>query len=566
MATVIRPVTYTGTMQRLVVTDLTAGSITVKLWGGGGGGGGNDVELGGSGSGSGYVEKTFSVVPGDIIDVAVGGAGTAGASLAGSAPGGVGGASYLLSGFVFNSRSPPLGPPAVYTQFNPAYVPWLNNYGVWEADTYAGIFDRTYTFTAPTTTTYTLISSCDNYGYVYIDGSQVLAVDGFRAIYQTTVSLSAGTHTIRTLGINTGGPGSMGTTLVIDNANDILDTRITTGTWGGVAPTITYSGWLPWFNEHAVSIPVTPWTYTINFPVSSSYVWQMGADYAMTVKIDGSTVASITDYTGSYELPSPFKVTQSVTAGNHTVEILPSDDGGTVGYALVIEEYNSNILGGAQGGNAGPSYPSGGGGGSGGATVVLLNGSVIAVAGGGGGGGGGGRDSAGQDAPGTAGRAGVGINSGQNGQNHPDDGGGAGAGGGGWGGGQGGVIVGEGVGGPAGSAGGSLGDIVNEPVGRFSTLGQYGIPGYGGLPTQSGQNGLAVFEFNISGLYVKDSGSWQAVQDTYVKANGSWSLVQETFVKQNGQWELVKGVDDAAPVFVSTGSNNFGIDSRSSDA
>lgn len=565
MPNVVRPVTYTGTIQRLVVNELLAGEVTVELWGGGGGGGGNNEATGGSGGGSGYSQKTFSVVPGDVIDVAVGGGGSGGLTQAfGGTGGGAAGPSYIATGLIFNSRNPPAGPAPVYPQYNGAYVPWLNTYGVWEANSYEGVFDRTYTFTAPVSTNYVITSSCDNYGYVYIDGSLVLNVNGFRAIFQATVSLSAGTHTIRTQGINTDGPGSMGTTVVIDTSVDIINTRTTTGDWGSVATPVSYPNlWYSWMNDYAVLIPADPWTYTVNFPESSNYIWQIGADYGMTVQLDGTTIATIDGYIGSYYPPSPYEFSQYVTAGTHTVKIIPNNDGGTAGFALLVQGFNPNVFSGGAGGNAGPAGASGGGGGGGGATVVFLNNTVIAVAAGGGGGGGAGRSN-GESATGGGSREAVGINNGQNGQAKDSDGGGGGGGGGGWGGGNGGAVnVAYDLGAYAGSAAGNLGDVTAEPVGRNpGVVGSFGAVGRGGVVSTRGTNGMASFNFNVNGLFVKSAGSWSPVQGTYVKQNGQWQLVKDVYVRQNGQWQLVEGAEDSAPNFVSIGDTLFGIDSR----
>lgn len=441
MGIVVRPVTYTGTQQKLVVTSwLAQHPITVQLWGGGGGGGGTNAGRGGYGSGGGYAAKTFSVSTGDIIEVAVGQGGGGGLTQAfGGIGGGHGGASFIFPATVF-------------------------------------------------------------------------------------------------------------------------DMRTAVGTWGGIASPTSYSSWLPWFNEHAVNIPTLPWTYTVNFPVSGTYAWQVGADYAMDTYLDGVLINSISGYTGSYISPSPVEFAQYVAAGNHTVQFVPNNDGGTVGFACVIQNFNQ-VWSGAPGGNAGPTGASGGGGGGGGATVVFLNGVPIAVAGGGGGGGGAGV-SDGNDAPGAEGRATAGINNGQNGRSNISDGGGGGGGGGGYGGGNGGLPVYYDQGATAGSTGGNLGDAVAEPSGRLPGVASaYGSVGQGGLVSTAGTNGLAAFSFDISGLSVKDAGVWKDVQDVYAKLNGSWSLVQEIYIKQNGQWVAVDGTENTAPVF-EPAAGSFGVSSR----
>lgn len=79
--------------------------------------------------------------------------------------------------------------------------------GVWESNIAARTFDRTYNFSIPFTGYYRVSAAVDDFGYVYIDGSEVLYVPN-RNTYRQTVYLTAGTHTIRTLGTNVNTEGS----------------------------------------------------------------------------------------------------------------------------------------------------------------------------------------------------------------------------------------------------------------------------------------------------------------------------------------------------------------------
>lgn len=77
-------------------------SITVKMWGGGGGGGaGGSAAAGGNGAGGGYVNATYSVTPGEVLTVYVGGAGSGG--LRNTAGGGGGGGGFSS---IYRSSSP----------------------------------------------------------------------------------------------------------------------------------------------------------------------------------------------------------------------------------------------------------------------------------------------------------------------------------------------------------------------------------------------------------------------------------------------------------------------------
>jgi hypothetical protein len=437
MRTTVRTLGFTNSLQRLIWTSGDNTSVTAYLWGAGGGGGGNDSGIGGTGGGGGFTEVTFSVNNGDVIDVAVGGGGGGGASGRGSAPGGAGGASYTLD-TVFNSRTAPASPPVVPST-NSAYVSFLNTYGVWVNPISATFFDRTYTVNFPVTGNYTFVSSCDNYGTIFLDGAAILDVPGFGSTYSTVRTVSSGIHQIRMYGVNTGGPGSMA---------------------------LTVNG---------------------------------GSSYS-----------------------------------------------------------------GGRGGTAGPAGSSGGGGGGGGATVIFKNGVPLAVAAGGGGGGGGGNVGTrnGDNAPGSAGQAAVGVTAGQNGQDKSGDGGGGGAGGGGLGGGNGGAVRSGDQAGFAGSFGLSSSPFQNPngaiPGGR-NNINYVGSAGTGGPRTGSGSAGLAVLSFDTPGIHVNDGTAFQPINKVWVKVNNIWQEVKSTYIKDGGIWKPVLG--STVPEFVQI-SGNFGTAPR----
>jgi len=209
--TVVRSVGYTGSVQQLEWNNGNGATVTAYLWGGGGGGGGNDSARGGFGGGSGYSSVSFTVNNGDVIKIAVGGGGGTGVSGRGGAAGGAAGASWVPDE-VFNTRTA-TGSSPVISSTNSAYCSFLNAYGVWFNPVSTGIFDNTYTVNFPTTGYYTITGSCDNYGYVYIDGTSVLSVPDFHYTVSASVYVTAGNHTIRLQGINTGGPGSFGVSI-----------------------------------------------------------------------------------------------------------------------------------------------------------------------------------------------------------------------------------------------------------------------------------------------------------------------------------------------------------------
>lgn len=208
---IVRPAGYTGSLQRMVWTQGNNVPVTAYLWGGGGGGGGNDSNRGGNGGGGGFTEVQFVINAGDVLEVAVGGGGGPGQSGAANAAGGNAGASLVVQND-FNTADNAASPP-VFRQFNSAYCGFLNTYGVWVNPTSAAVFDRTYTVNFPVTGNYQFTASVDNYATFYIDGIEAFFANSYTNEYTVSIPVSAGNHSIRILGINTGGPGAVALTI-----------------------------------------------------------------------------------------------------------------------------------------------------------------------------------------------------------------------------------------------------------------------------------------------------------------------------------------------------------------
>lgn len=314
-----------------------------------------------------------------------------------------------------------------------------------------------------------------------------------------------------------------------------------------------------WVNPTSAAVFDRSWT--VNFPTTGNYQFTMAADNFARCFVDDVEVF----YADNFQ--TPWTVGYPVTAGTRVIRILGDNTGGPGAVALTIaNSINGESFSGGRGGNSGPSGSSGAGGGGGGATVIILNGVAIAAAAGGGGGGGAGNSGAatGGSAPGPNGQAAPGDNAGQNGTNKPGDGGGGGGGGGGWGGGQGGTTPGGDQGGYAGSYGLTSGTVVADPSGRTpgGTSNQYWRnAGQGGnLNGGDGTTGYAVFEFEVSGLFVHVNGQFNPVNETYVKANGVWNQVRSAYIKQGGAWLPVNG--SITPQFENV-ANRFGVNPRS---
>ena len=235
MAEIIRATGFTNNLQRLVMPVGFSANVVAYLWGGGGGGGGNDSHPGGNGCGAMCTVQSFTVSPGDVIDIAVGGGGQHGGSGAGQGSGpGIPGAGYTVDNTLFTTLD--LLGPGISRSTNNVYPTFLNTYGVWGG---SSVFDQTVNVEFPSTAVYTFTGTCDNYFTVYVDGIQVLTGNNWQSIYNSKVPIPAGTHTVRILGNNISGPASIAVTIV---DNTIIDTGSYCGGFGGTAGPRPFSG------------------------------------------------------------------------------------------------------------------------------------------------------------------------------------------------------------------------------------------------------------------------------------------------------------------------------------
>jgi hypothetical protein len=211
MSIITKSIGYSNQIQLIDWNNSPTAIVTAYLWGAGGGGGGNDAgSPGGSGAGGGYSKVTFQVSGSDQIYLAVGGGGVAGSSngIVGGNPGG----SYS-GAIVFNTLNLVAG--NIQRSSNAAYCSWLNANGVWY-NYAASELDITTTVNFPLTGLYTFTVSADNSGTVYLDGNPVVSADTFTNVFRQQITVTAGLHSLRIRGVNTGGPASIGVMVVGD--------------------------------------------------------------------------------------------------------------------------------------------------------------------------------------------------------------------------------------------------------------------------------------------------------------------------------------------------------------
>lgn len=209
---VIRSIGYSGSYQTLTVSSSFVGPVTAYLWGGGGGGGALDGAYGrgGNGGGGGFCQVSFNVSPGDVIGIAVGGAGGRGYTSSG---GGGGSAGASFTGELWNSLAL-LSTAGTTRQANGAWCGFLNTYGVWGPSPYDSRYQKTVTIYFPNSGNYTFTGSCDNYAYFYVDGVNILTSPDYHYSTTATTYISAGFHDVTLDGYNSGGPGGIGLTIV----------------------------------------------------------------------------------------------------------------------------------------------------------------------------------------------------------------------------------------------------------------------------------------------------------------------------------------------------------------
>ncbi len=576
-------------------------TVQAYLWGAGGGAGGSDgTRQGGAGTGGGYVSAEFTVNPGDVVEIAVGAAGSSGVN------------SSIVNVReipVFDTRTAvPIGQTAALPRASATNVvrwsKFLNDTGVWNTGTALDgsttslantlNFDQSYTVFFEYSITYVFNLAAYYEATVYLDG-EVLFQSGLNSwTPQETggsrfvTTITPGNHTIRIqANANPGASyGVFGVGLTIFTATNaglggyglvrnIFDTRNTVASpplfVPGVVPTGNlYSNLMVDFGmwEQDIKAVSCSRTYAnVYFPYTGVYQVEMSAANTATLTIDGTLVYTTP---GSDSYSTAFTTDVTVSQGYHTVSFSASYTDTALpaaGVAIVI----SKSWSGATGGLAGPVGTSGGGGGAGACTTLVLNPktpneTLIAVAVGGAGGGGAGNSNGGigeATAPGPNGRTAAGTSSGQVGQNQGDlyqDGGGGGAGGPGGPGGAG--KNGFSSVGDAYAQAGSVGlSYLNPTVNGNSTTGTAVDPtgvavafagpyhdllpgvGQGGVPgSLAANNGGAVFIFNSFGPRVRTDAGWQEVKTIFININGEWQQTEGLYINENSVWLPVVGI------------------------
>jgi hypothetical protein len=202
---------YNGGTESFTVPAGFKPEVDVYLWGAGGGAGGVDGNgPAGNGGGGWHYNNTVTLAAGDTVLVAVGGPGGGGGSSSGGGGGSAGPAYTATTAW---STLDIQNSPNNLRVTNGAYVGFLNQYGIWNYNSSYGTFDQTVTVNFSTGGYFTITGACDNYATIYVDGAEVLSIPGFQSTYSNTFYVTPGNHSVRLLGVNTGGPASLGVTI-----------------------------------------------------------------------------------------------------------------------------------------------------------------------------------------------------------------------------------------------------------------------------------------------------------------------------------------------------------------
>ena len=238
MNTIIRATGFTNSIQQLVMPDGFSANVTAYLWGGGGGGGGNDSHRGGNGCGAMCAVQTFSVVPGDIIEVAVGQAGQRG--LSGQSGGGAGlpGAAYTLDVEIFNTLDIVNEPNMYKVSSTPTWPTFLNTYSIWrtsQPNTPVTNFDYTVNVAFPTTNYYTFTGTGNESMTVTINDNLILTAQTPKTVYDARAPIPAGTYPVRIRATATGSNIGAVSLQITNNAGGLDASLSYSGGYGGAA-------------------------------------------------------------------------------------------------------------------------------------------------------------------------------------------------------------------------------------------------------------------------------------------------------------------------------------------
>lgn len=234
---------------------------------------------------------------------------------------------------------------------NGAWSGLLNNYSVWQGDG-----DYTYKVYFPATQTYQFDLAVDNYGWLYVDDVNILHAPSYNSVWSTTYTVTAGYHTVRINGVNTGGPGAIGAQ-ILQNGSQIWTTR------SQIDPTASGNPTPAGGDGYAV----------LAFYRTSGFFVKQAGEYRRIyprIKVNGAYTNRVSSW---------IKIDGEWVSVNNGIQVNFSNDStnwGDPGYlaAPLAPSYSSGGGGDGGGGDTGGGFDAGGGGG------CFLAGTMITMA------------------------------------------------------------------------------------------------------------------------------------------------------------------------------------------
>lgn len=358
---------YTGTARLYTVPDtIETAIISYSMSGGGGGGGGNDSHPGGKGGAAGFIRGSFTVVGADVLEVGVGGGGTAGGS--GSVAAG-GRSGQSLTGYVGGQggHSGPSGGSGAGGGAGGASIIKRNNIAVvvaagggggggggntGDANGHSSLDYSTNAFSSYGGTIGQNGADHDGDGgggggggggiLSGAGGSPVSGDVGGNAGYQGFTGGEGATQKTELNQINPGWSGGV----VFDSVD--LASGATAAADHYRATNNAYNAFL---NSHGVwaafgnparplnaRTAVNPYdrTWVVNFPVSGNYLFQAAWDNAGSISVDG--VSMISRFTGddSGTFQTVTEATKYIEAGFRNVRMYADNYGGPASISCLI--------------------------------------------------------------------------------------------------------------------------------------------------------------------------------------------------------------------------------------
>lgn len=231
---------------------------------------------------------------------------------------------------VFNLKAEALKTGQWTARTNSSWYPFLRSNGVW-VTSHPKEVDSNWTLNIPEDGYYTVNGSCDDYGTVWIDNLQVLDIRDYKNVWSTSVWLSAGAHTIRTYGKDTGGDYAIGVS--VEKSDTFFGLKnYAMRNWGWVPK--TDGAWCQYLNANAVWPSNKPKeinnSVTFTVPAKAYYTVTGSCDDSGWINIDGKRVVDVKD------LKNTWSASVLLEAGNHTLEFYGKDTGGNAGLGISI--------------------------------------------------------------------------------------------------------------------------------------------------------------------------------------------------------------------------------------